>query len=155
MDRHWDHFCGLSIVHFLAFANCQSGEGPILETISKIAHDDFFSGIEVSRMNDLQVCKQASELLEQTHMNVDFGVHPMILTEKHNINSHYADERQRACATVESYLVQAAELKARRFVLLSGPDPGESKRADATKALIESLHHIAEAAREYQLSVAL
>src|ERR1039458_99511 len=58
MDRHWDAYCGLSIVHFLAFPECQSGQGPILETVSAIAHDDFFSGIEVSRINDVQVRKQ-------------------------------------------------------------------------------------------------
>ncbi len=155
MEKHWDAYCGLSIVHFLAFAECQSGRGPILETITQIACDDFFSGIEVSRIYDAQVRKQAAALLEQTHMTVDFGVHPVILGEKQNINSLDARERRRACATLESYLEQAAELRARRFVLLSGPDPGEAGRSDATKALIESLHQIAEAAKGFGLSVVL
>ena len=155
MDRHWDAYCGLSIVHFLAFPECQSGQGPILETVSAIAHDDFFSGIEVSRINDLQVRKQVADILEQTHMAVDFGVHPVILGEKQNINSLDTEERKRACAVLESYLEQAAELRARRFVLLSGPDPGAEKRADATKALIESLHRITEAAKNYALDVVL
>lgn len=151
MDKHWEAYCGLSIVHFLAFPECQSGQGPILETISLIAYDDFFSGIEVSRINDVQVRKQVAAILEQTHMRVDFGVHPVILGEKQNINSLDSPERHRACSAIEAYLEQAAELHARRFVLLSGPDPSEAKRADATKALIESLHHIAEAARKYRL----
>jgi sugar phosphate isomerase/epimerase len=155
MDKHWDAYCGLSIVHFLAFPECQGGNGPILETVSLISDDDFFSGIEVSRINDPQLRKQVAGLLEQSRLSVDFGVHPVILGEKQNINSLDSAERQRACATIESYLEQAAELKARRFVLLSGPDPGTAQRADASKALVESLQRIAEAAKGYGLEVVL
>src|ERR1019366_2751091 len=98
MDKHWDAYCGLTIVHFLAFPECQSGQGPILETVSKIAEDDFFSGIEVTRITGAAVRRQVAVLLEQTHLKVDFGVHPVILAEKHNINSLAAEERRRACA---------------------------------------------------------
>ena len=140
---------------FLAFPECQGGEGPVLETLSLVAADEFFSGIEVSRINDKNVRKQAASLMEQAHLNVDFGVHPVILGERQNINSLEIQERQRACAVVESYLEQAAELRAKRFVLLSGVDPGEEKRVDATKALIESLQHICEAAKQYNLDVVL
>ena len=155
MDKHWDAYCGLTIVHFLAFPECQSGQGPILETVSKIAEDDFFSGIEVTRITDDAVRRQVAVLLEQTHLKVDFGVHPVILAEKHNINSLVAEERRRACAVIESFFDQAADLSARRFVLLSGPDPGEEYRANATLALIESLQHICEAARKFNLEVVL
>jgi hydroxypyruvate isomerase len=101
------------------------------------------------------VRKQMAGIVEQTHLSVDFGVHPVVLGEKHNIDSLNAEERQRACAAIESYLEQAAEIKAQRFVLLSGPDPGEAKRAGTTKALIESLHRIAEAAKKYSRDVVL
>ncbi len=37
MDRHRDRYCALSIVHFLAFPECQAGDGPILETTGGIA----------------------------------------------------------------------------------------------------------------------
>ena len=56
---------------------------------------------------------------------------------------------------IESYLEHAADLNARRFVLLSGLDPGEAKRKEATSALIESLQHICEAAKKYHLQVVL
>jgi sugar phosphate isomerase/epimerase len=155
MDKNWDAYCGLSIVHFLAFPECMSGAGPILESISAIAYDDFFSGIEISRINDPQIRKQVASLLEQTHLQVDFGVHPVILGEKQNINSLDEGERRRACAAIEAYLDQGAGLNARRFVLLSGPDPGEAQRADATQALTESSYQIAERAEKYHLDVVL
>ena len=155
MDKHWDTYCGLSIVHFLAFPECQGGEGPILESVSRIAEDDFFSGIEVTRIRDEEVRRQVGRVLEQTRLKVDFGVQPVILAENLNLNSLDTGERERACTRVESYLEQAAELKARRFVLLSGADPPEPSRSDATLALIDSLQHLCAAAERFNLGVVL
>jgi len=62
MKHHWDSYCGLSLVHFLAFPECQKGEGPILETITRIAEDDFFSAIEISHIKDPGVRRQVANL---------------------------------------------------------------------------------------------
>ena len=131
------------------------GEGPILETVDLIAQDDFFSAIEVSRINDASLRKQVAQLIEQTHLKVDFGAHPMILGDKLNLNSLDTSERTNAIRTLETYMDQAVELGTKRYVLLSGPDPGEAKRADATAALIDSLRNLCESARTRQLSVVL
>ena len=37
MDKHWSNFCTLSIVHFMAFPETMRGEGPVVETVTKIA----------------------------------------------------------------------------------------------------------------------
>jgi sugar phosphate isomerase/epimerase len=155
MDKHWDAYCSLSLVHFLAFPECQGGDGPILESVTQIAEDDFFSAIEVSRINDPSVRRQVAQLIEQTHLDVDFGVHPLILGGKLNLNSLDSSERTKAIQAIEPYVDQAAEIGARRFVLLSGPDPGEEKRAEATRHLIESLQHLCAYARERRLPVVL
>src|SRR5689334_13053436 len=155
MDKHWDAYCSLSIVHFLAFPECQGGDGPVLETVTQVAEDDFFSAIEITRINDASVRRQVAQLIEQTHLDVDFGVHPMILGGKLNLNSLDSSERTKARQTLEPYVDQAAEIGARRFVLLSGPDPGEEKRAAATQCLIESLQQLCVYARERRLPVVL
>src|ERR1041384_4925628 len=93
MDKHWDAYCSLSIVHFLAFPECQGGDGPVLETVTQVAEDDFFSAIEITRINDASVRRQVAQLIEQTHLDVDFGVHPMILGGKLNLNSLDSSER--------------------------------------------------------------
>jgi sugar phosphate isomerase/epimerase len=155
MDKHWDAYCSLSIVHFLAFPECQGGDGPVLETVTQVAEDDFFSAIEITRINDASVRRQVAQLIEQTHLDVDFGVHPMILGGKLNLNSLDSSERTKARQTLEPYVDQAAEIGARRFVLLSGPDPVEEKRAAATQYLIESLQQLCAYARERRLPVVL
>lgn len=137
--KHWDSYCTLSLVHFLAFPECQAGDGPIMETIARVADDEFFSGIEISRINDAAVRQQAARLIEQTHLQVGFGAQPIILGGKLNPNSLDAAQRAHAVEALKTYIVQAAEIGAGRFVLLSGPDPGETDRPTATKLLVDSL----------------
>lgn len=155
MERHWDAYCGLSLVHFLAFPECQSGEVSILETAERILLDDFFSAIEISRINSPNIRKQVAGLIAQTHAKVDFGAHPMILGNRLNLNSLNHEERNSARKALEPYIDQAAELGAARFVLLSGPDPGAAKRDEARHALIASLQYLAEYARARNISLML
>lgn len=155
MDTHWDSYCALSIVHFLAFPECQGGDGPILETIARIADDDFFSAIEITRINDPTVRGHATRLMEQSHLQVGFGAHPMILGNKLNLNSLDPTERKHALETLKPYFAQAAEVGAKRFVMLSGPDPREAERPAATAALVESIRDLYTFARQHGVGITL
>ena len=155
MDKHWDSYCTLSIVHFLAFPECQSGDGPVFETIAQIAADDFFSGIEVGRINDKSVREQCTRLVEQSHMQIGFGAQPIILGGKLNLNSLDSKQRSHALETLKPYIVQAAEMGARRVELLSGMDPGEADRAAATEVLITSLCELGAFARQHGIAITL
>jgi sugar phosphate isomerase/epimerase len=155
MNQDWNRFCGLSLVHFLAFPECQTGDGPILETIEKVLLDDFFSGIEISRINDAATRTAVARLVEQTHAWVDFGAQPIILGQKLNLNSSDPAERRKAVSILQPYIEQAVELGARRFVLLSGPDPGVSHRGKEIDLLTESLRELCEFARTFPISLAL
>lgn len=155
MDTHWDGYCALSLVHFLAFPECQGGDGPILDTVARVAEDDFFSAIEITRVNDAAARGQVAKLIEQTHLQIGFGAHPLILGNKLNLNSLDAAERRHALDTLKPYFAQAAELGAKRFVLLSGPDPGEAARGAATAALVDSLHELYSYAAPYGLGITL
>jgi hypothetical protein len=120
MERHWDAYCSLSLVHFLAFPECQSGDVSILETAEQVLLDDFFSSIEISRVNNPEVRRKVAELIAQTHAKVVFGARPMILGNRLNLNSLNNGERNNARKALEPYIDQAAGLGAARFVLLSG-----------------------------------
>src|SRR4030065_334379 len=48
MDKHWSHYCTMSIVHFMAFPKTISGEGPIADSVAKIAEDPFFGAGEIT-----------------------------------------------------------------------------------------------------------
>jgi sugar phosphate isomerase/epimerase len=155
MDKHWDHYCALSIIHFLAFPECLAGDGPILETVGRIADDDFFSAIEISRINDAQTRRQAAQLIEQSHMGVAFSTAPIILGGMLDLNSPDAAERQRAMDTLKPYIVQAAEVGAQQFTILSGPDTVPARRPSAALWLIESIRKLCAFGREHGVSINL
>lgn len=155
MNKHWDNYCSLSLVHFLAFPECGGGDGPIFETIAKIAADDFFSAIEITRINDPKVREQCARLIEQSHMQVAFGAQPTILGGKLNLNSLDWQEREKALDTLKPYIAQAAEIGVRRFVVLSGADPGQADRAATTEVLMTSLFDLGAYARRYGVAITL
>ena len=153
MDQHWDAFCTLSLVHFLFFPECGSGDGPILESIARVAQDDFFGAIEIGRINDLAVRRQAAQVIDQSHLQAAFGAQPIILGGKLNLNSLEAVERRKAVETLKPFVAQAAEVGARQFVALSGPDPAPADRPAAAAVLADSLRELCAHARQFGVDV--
>ncbi|MFV2045000.1 MAG: sugar phosphate isomerase/epimerase, partial [Anaerolineales bacterium] len=101
MDKHWDRFCTVSIVHFMAYPNTIGGEGPIVETITKIAEDPFFTGIEVGWIKDPQVRAEAKAVLDHSHIKIGYGAQASLLLQGLNLNSLDEDERGLTVARIE------------------------------------------------------
>jgi sugar phosphate isomerase/epimerase len=155
MKEPWEPLVDLSIVHFMIFPDAMGGSGPILETVSQIVNDDFFSMIEISHINDLEVRKQVAEVIETAHLRVAFGAQPPILSQKLDLNSLDATKRKDAVKTLLLFIDEAKEVGAKRFTVLSGPDPGPEKREEARKVLAESLFELCAYAKERGVSVTL
>jgi len=155
VDKHWDHYCALSLVHFLAFPEFGSGEGPILESVARLCDDEFFSVLELSWIKDPAKRTAVAQLIAQSHMQVGFGAQPIILGGKLNLNSLDRAERDVAISALKPNIDQAAEIGAHHFELLSGRDPGAADRSAATAAFADSLNVLCEYARQYQINIVL
>jgi sugar phosphate isomerase/epimerase len=155
MREHWDSYCLLSLAHFQAFPETGGGEGPILESLSRLADDDFFGVLEITRINDPAMRRQAAALIEQSGLRAAFAAQPIILGGKLNLNSLEAGERARALAALKPYVAQAAEIGADPFVVLSGPDAPAADRPAATQALADSLCELSDHARGQGVTVLL
>ncbi|MBO2521362.1 MAG: sugar phosphate isomerase/epimerase [Clostridia bacterium] len=145
----------VGIVAFMAFPELSSGDGPVLEAIEEICHDPFFESIEVTRINDGAVRKKVAEILAASQMEVGFACQPIQLSGGLDLNSPDEGERKKAVETLIGYLPMAKELGATKFALLSGRDPGPEGRDAAIERLVDSLAQVCEAARGYDLAVAL
>lgn len=77
----------------MAFPDCLNGEGPIVETVSKIAEALFFSGIEIDWIKDPELRARTKAVLETSHLKVGYGAQPSLLTQNLNLNSLAEDER--------------------------------------------------------------
>jgi len=142
MGISWENSVRLSIVHFMLYPTTQSGQGPILETVTKLADDDFFSVLEVTWIKDPMVRRAVQDLAESSHVSLAYGAQPVLLSQKLDLNSLNDSERVRAVSQVKSCTDEASELGASRLTLLSGPDPGDERRDDATRVLVDSLKEI-------------
>jgi sugar phosphate isomerase/epimerase len=131
----------VGIVHFMAFPEAQRGER-VAETVTKIAEDVFFGGIEVTAIADPQVRQQVGKILDWAHLVVGFGAQPVQLANKLDLNAPDRAKRQEAIDRLKPLIDQAYELGAQRFAVLSGPHPGDAQESEGVKALIESLNEL-------------
>jgi sugar phosphate isomerase/epimerase len=148
MDKHWDNFCTMSIVHFMAYPKTITGEGPIAESMAKIASDTFFGGIEITHIKDPAEREAARQVLVASHIGVGYGAQPAVLMGKLNPNSLDEAERAAAVTVLKTRIDEAAWYGAKRLAFLSGKDPGQKDRGAALKALITSTKELCAYGRE-------
>lgn len=138
----------LGIVHFKAFPEVIDGGGSFVETLKKIVEDNFWTAVEVGTVKDVKKRNEARKLLEVSHMEVCYATQPKVLGNKLNPNSLDKAERRKAVSSLKSCVEEAYDFGATWVRFISGKDPGDEKREDAKKALIDSLSEIIEYSNE-------
>lgn len=155
MTEPIQNYARIGLVHFMAYKSCIGGEGPIIETLEKIAVDPYFEVVEVTHMKDDKVRAQARDLLKSAHMDVAFGAQPILLVNQLNINSPDASHRQKAVDAVKTGIDQAEELGASGCALLSGADPGAETREEGLDLLVDSLSQLCVYASTKSMDIVL
>jgi sugar phosphate isomerase/epimerase len=145
----------VGIIHFMAYPTTISGEGPIVETITKIAEDDYFNAIEITWIKDPEVRKKAKEVLITSGLAVGYGAQPAVLLTPLNPNSLDEDERKKAVEVLKSQVDEAQYMGAARMAFLSGKDPGPEKREAAVDALIKSTRELCDYAATKDMGITL
>lgn len=136
----------VGLVHFMAFPETIKGEGPVLETIRKLATDEYFTAIEITTIKDRTTRQRVKKMLETAHMTVAYGAQPRLLTNGLNINDLDEGARQRALANLKEGIDEAFEMGAAGFSFLSGQYQEADKEA-AYAALVQSTKEICAYAR--------
>jgi sugar phosphate isomerase/epimerase len=148
MKDPWQSYLQLGIVHFMAFPECLTGDGPQLETLTAICHDPFFEAVDVGPMNDPAQRRECAALLRDCQMRVTFACQPLQLRLGLDLNAADRTQRNQAVETILGCLDQAEELGATGLALLSGKNVPAAERPAALDALIQSLCRVCRAARE-------
>ena len=134
-------YAKIGLIHFMAYPSTIKGEGPIEETIRKIAVDDYFDAIEISWIKDSGVRKKVKKMLDSSHLSVAYGGQPRLLTTGQNINHLDEAQRQIAVANLKEGIDEAYEMGAVGFGFLSGKYT-EDKKEEAYQALVKSTKEI-------------
>jgi len=155
MKEALSNYMKVGIVQFMAYPKCMSGEGDISSMVAPIVNDSFFDSIEVTWVKDPAERKKVAALLATAHIHVGFGGQPVLLSQQLSLNDLDDEKRAKAVSECVAAVDIAADLGAKAFAVLSGPDPGDAQREKGMEALIDSLKQLAAAARAKSMPLIL
>jgi sugar phosphate isomerase/epimerase len=155
-----ESLCHIGIIHPMAYPEAAKGDGSVvLESLEYLLRDDFFTAIEITRIKDPELRRQARQMLDTAHVDVIFAGQPPLLGQKLSLNDRGEAGRKKAIDECKLSVDMAYEMGARILAVLSGPDPGDADRERALDLLVDSLKQICAYAQEkgedYQLAVSL
>lgn len=136
----------VGLVHFMAYPSTMNGEGPLVETVRKLAVDDYFNVIEITWIKNGETRAQVKKMLDSSHMTVAYGGQPRLLTTGLNINDLNEEGRLRAVETLKEGIDEAYEMGAVGFAFLSGKYE-EDKKEQAYEALLASTRELCRYAK--------
>jgi len=131
----------VGLVHFMAYPATIRGEGPIEETVRKLALDPYFSAIEITTIKDPEERLRVKKMLETSKMTIAYGGQPRLLTTGLNINDLNEEGRQKALANLKEGIDEAYEIGASGFAFLSGKYE-EARKEEAFRALVNSTNEL-------------
>lgn len=146
MNESIHDYMKVGLIHFMAYPECGSGEGPIEETLKKIAEDDYFDAVEITWIKDKNVRNNAKKIIEKAKLAVAYGAQPRLLTTGLNINDLNGEKRLEALKTLKDGIDEAYEMKAKGFAFLSGKY-NLDKRSEAFDALVDSTKELCKYAK--------
>jgi sugar phosphate isomerase/epimerase len=147
MDKNIRNFIKVGLIHFMAYPVVIKGEGPIAETLERIAQDDYFDAVEVTWIKDDAVRAEAKEIISTSAMEVYYGAQPRLLTTGNNPNAVNEAERLVALNNLKEGIDEAAEIGAKGFAFLSGKYE-EATKDQAFDALVKTTVELCEYAKE-------
>jgi sugar phosphate isomerase/epimerase len=125
----------------MAYPSTIKGEGPIEETIRKIAVDDYFDAIEITWIKNTEVRKKVKTMLDSSHLSIAYGAQPRLLTTGQNINDLDESKRIIAVNNIKEGIDEAIEMGAVGLGFLSGKYT-EERKEEAYLALVKSTKDI-------------
>ncbi len=126
----------------------------VLESIRKIAADDYFDAIEITRCKDDEEREAVKKLLQQSHLTVCYGAQPRLLGPKLNPNDISEEGRVAAEKTLLEAIDEAEYLGAKGIAFLAGKWQEETKD-EAYRQLLKTTGNLCDYAKTKGMMVEL
>lgn len=115
----------------------------VLESIRRIAADDYFDAIEITQCKDTTEREAVKKLLKQSHLKVCYGAQPRLLGPKLNPNDLDEKRRKAAEATLLEAIDEAEYLGAKGIAFLAGKWQEETKE-QAYRQLLKTTRNLCD-----------
>lgn len=126
----------------------------VLESIRRIASDDYFDAIELSQCKDQEEREAVKKLLEQSHLKVCYGAQPRLLGPRLNPNDLDEEGRKAAEGTLIEAIDEAEYLGADGIAFLAGKWEKETKD-QAYSQLLKTTRNLCDYAAKKGMKVEL
>lgn len=126
----------------------------LLDSVKTLAEDEYFSAIEIGKIDDENMREKVKRMLEQSHMKVCYGAQPRLLGPKLNPNDIDEEGRKKAEKTLLEAVDEAEYLGARGIAFLAGKWQEETKDA-AYAQLLKTTRAVCSYAAEKGMRVEL
>jgi len=147
MANDWSSMMDLGIVHFMAYPVIKDDDPDlILDSLKRIALDDFFQIAEVRPSQHAQVTEGMKAIATNSKLKLGIGAQPLLLLGKLDINSPDEAMRKAAVDQVKLAIDTAYDFGAPICAFLSGPDD-EANRDKLMDLLVESCVELCEYSR--------
>ena len=124
----------------------------MLEAARRIARDDYFGAIEITKCNSDEERETLKHILETSHLKVCYGAQPRLLGPKLNPNDLDEEGRKRAEATLLEAIDEAEYLGAKGIAFLAGKWDAAHKE-EAYAQLVKTTKNLCRYAAEKGMSV--
>lgn len=122
-----------------------------MEAVKRIARDDFFDAIEITKCGSDEERQEMRHILQQSHLKVCYGAQPRLLGPKLNPNDVDEEGRKKAEATLIEAIDEAEYFGARGIAFLAGKWEEETKDFQYEQLLKTTLSLCAYAAEKNML----
>lgn len=145
----------VGLISFMAYPdNMRGTDEKVLDTLKKVACDDYFDAIEVNWIKDDKLRMEAAKLLKTSHLKVCYGAQPRLLTT--GLNTCDINEKGRKAAedTLMEAIDEAEQLGAGGIAFLAGKWEEETKE-QAYAQLLKTTRNLCAYAKTKSMIVEL
>ena len=126
----------------------------VVDQVKRIAVDDYFDAIEVTKCADDAEREEVKKILEQSHLKVCYGAQPRLLGPKLNPNDIDEDGRKKAEANLIEAVDEAEYLGAKGIAFLAEKWEDETKD-QAYVHLLKTTRNVCDYAAKKGMNVEL
>ena len=124
-------------------------ENAILQVISRIASIGYYRGFETGIIHQPKIATNIHKIAEENGLNVTQWLTFELLKDNLNLSSLDAELREKSIRRASELVHLAAECGTSKLSLVSGGDPGDTRREEAKKGFGEALVRIGEIVSQY------
>lgn len=129
----------LGIVHPMAFPEAGASAAGFRASISAVISDPVFEVIEVTSVSDADLRRELRAMLQGARVEPVYAAQPLVFANRLDLSAESLADRTSAVDRLRTALDEAAELGARRFAVVSGPEVAGDQHEGAVGRLVGSL----------------